>query len=137
VHPEQSIDQYLENFDEGNYSSLDVTTQIRAGWFDWFCRDSSLRSRTYRLTKKLVSLLPSPKIDTKNSYMFFKNNCPLVGSLYDDFRISDLKTGDVIWTIVPRSSHSGKAEVWGKENDFDGPIITGNWNDVKKFFREK
>ena len=54
----------------------------------------------------------------------FKNNCPCNGSLYDDFRICDVKTGEVIYTIVPSDGFKktkGKAIVWGRENDFEEP----------------
>jgi hypothetical protein len=57
----------------------------------------------------------------------------MVGSLYDDFRICDIETGDVIWTVVPKCSHSGLAEVWGKQNGFKGAVITGkNMNEIYK-----
>jgi len=45
-----------------------------------------------------------------------------------------METGNVIYTIVPRSGHTGKAEVWGRENNFDGPLVQGKWKDVKTFF---
>ena len=55
------------------------------------------------------------------------------GPLYDDFRICDVETGDVIWTVTPKCGHSGKAEVWGRQNDFKGPIAVGtNMNEIYK-----
>lgn len=132
-----SISDYLANFESGMYDSPDVRVQCEAGWYDWFCRDSSLKNKTVNLTKKLLRIVNSSKIDKQNMYVFFKNNCPLDGSLYDDFRICDMKTGDVIFTVIPSSGHNsnrGIAEVWGKENGFDGPIVSGTWKDVKNYF---
>ena len=131
----QSIRNFLKNFKEGQYESKNVKTQIDAGWYDWFCKDSSLYNKTKVLAEKLLSILPSYKIDIDKQFVFFKNNCPCVGSLYDDFRICDLKSGDVIWTITPKGN-KGQSEVWGRENGFEKPIISGTWSEVLNFFRE-
>jgi hypothetical protein len=48
-------------------------------------------------------------------------------------KICDIETSDVIWTITPKCGHSGKAEVWGRQNDFNGPITVGqNMNEIYK-----
>ena len=133
----QNVEKFVINFLKGNYEAGDVDTQIDAGWYDWFCRDSSLAGKTKTLGNKVVQLLSSDKIDTENMYVFFKNNCPIYGSLYDDFRFCDIETGDVIYTVTPKSGHDnnkGIASVWGRENNFKGPLIEGSWKDVKNFF---
>ena len=144
-----TIREFIKRFDNGDFNSSDVHTQCEAGWYDWFCKDSSLKNKTIALTKKLKTLLKSDKIDQDNMYVFFKNNCPMVGPLRDDFRICDIKTGKVIYTITPTHKipdgteyHGYKrvqkfktqSDVWGKENDFDKPLVEGSWNDVKAFF---
>ena len=30
-----------------------------------------------------------------------------------------------VYTVTPKSGHTGEAELWGRENSFDGPIKTG------------
>ena len=90
------IRQFLKNFDEGKYDDPSRSTQIDAGWYDWFCKDSSLKNKTVKLTKKLKQIVNSEKINQDTMYVFFKNNCPMVGSLYDDFRICNLESGEVI-----------------------------------------
>lgn len=129
-----NIDTFALRFLRGEFEDNSVNTQIEAGWYDWFCRDTSLANKTRNLGNKVIQLMKSEKIDTEKNYAFFKNNCPMNGPLYDDFRICDMETGDVIFTIVPRCSHSGQAEVWGRENDFNGPLVTGTWRNVKAFF---
>lgn len=132
-----SIREFLTKFDNGDFDSSDVDTQIDAGWYDWFCTDKSLRNKTYKLTTKLKQIVKSPKINQDIMYVFFTNNCPGIGSLYDDFRICSLETGEVVYTITPSSGHKsdkGVASIWGKENEFKEPILEGSWNDVVLFF---
>lgn len=135
----KNILEWVKDFKEFKFSDPDVSVQIEAGWYDWFCNDSALASKTKKLGKKLIQILNSPKINPRKQYVFFKNNCPCMGNLYDDFRICDLESGDVIFTIVPSSGHTvnkGRSEVWGKANDFKEPLITGTWKDVLKYFND-
>lgn len=133
------LTQWVANFRAGMYAAADLTTQCKAGWFDWFCKDKSLRGKTAALGPKVCRIAKSPKVNVETMYVFFKNNCPLYGSLYDDFRICDLESGDVIFTITPASGHSdeelkGRTEIWGRENDFDGPLYVGDWKGALKWF---
>ncbi|MFA7408569.1 MAG: hypothetical protein WCY93_12215 [Anaerolineaceae bacterium] len=132
-----NIETWAEKFKAGDFENPSFDTQVKAGWYDWFCRDTSLRNKTRKLGKKMLQLMKSPKINTETSYVWFKNNCPVYGRLYDDFRIADMETGDVIYTIIPSCGHDssrGEAQVWGRENNFDGPLVVGKWKDVKEFF---
>ena len=110
---------------------------INALWYDWFCKETSLENKGKTLLQRLNAISGSKKFDNDKTYVFFKNNCPCDGSLFDDFRICDIKTGDVIYCVVPKSGYNsnyGKAEVWGRENKFDDPIIEGTWKEVKDWF---
>lgn len=132
-----NIPAWINKFDGGDFSANDRVTQITAGWYDWFCRDTALAAKTAKLGKLVKTIAASPRFKADECYVFFKNNCPLVGSLYDDFRICDIKTGDVIFTVIPKEHRSGKCEVWGRGNDFDGPMFTANkWSEVVEWFAE-
>ncbi len=110
---------------------------IKSLWYDWFCKETSLVNKGKALLRRLNAISGSAKFDNDKTYVFFKNNCPCNGSLFDDFRICDIETGNVIYCVVPKSGYNsnyGKAEVWGRENKFDDPIIEGTWKEVKDWF---
>lgn len=131
-----NIKSWIERFDKGEFDSPSRLTQCNAGWFDWFYKDSSLAEKTKALGKKLKQIADSKKINKEKQYVWFNNNSPACGPQYDDFRIADIESGGTVYIIVPRSGHTGKAEVWGRENDFQEPIVSGTWRDVVKFFNE-
>lgn len=116
--------EWQQAFEAGEFNSPSVTTQIRAGWYDWFCRDTALAKKTQRMGGIIKKVRDGGKIDLDKTYVWFKNNCPLVGPLYDDFRIADRESGETLITICCDDKRSScKYEVWGSENGFDGPLI--------------
>ena len=131
---EISIRQWIENYNSGKYDSQDVKVQCEAGWYDWFCKNESLCGKTKRLAPKVKQLAKSSKVDVDNWYVWFKNNCPVYGSLYDDVRFADIKTGNVIYTIAFVKKYGQTIELWGKENDFKHPLVIGDWEDIKEYF---
>lgn len=93
------ISKWIEKFQNGDFSGYDFKTQCDAGWYDWFCKTESLRNKTYRMGRIISKIQPGGKVDMESWYVWFKNNCPMSGPLYDDFRFADLETGDVQMTI--------------------------------------
>lgn len=119
-----SVREWIVRFQNNEFEANDFRTQVDAGWYDWFCKTESLRNKTYKMGKIVKQVKDGGKVDLDKNYVWFKNNCPCVGPLYDDFRFANLETDDVQLTIAiddKRSEH--KYEVWGRKNNFDGPII--------------
>jgi hypothetical protein len=134
-----TIREFLRAESQGAFKASDVSTQCAAGWYDWFCRDHLLVDKTAKLTGLLRSICLSKKINLDSSYVFFKNNCPMVGKLYDQFSICDIETGDVLFCVIPSCGHtrtSGEAQVYARSNGFEEPVAKGNWNDVVAYFNE-
>ena len=132
-----TVREFIRHYENGDFNSRDRDTMIAAGWYDWLCRDESLKGRLDRLFPKVRLIAGSGKIDQDRSYVFFKNNCPLYGTLYDDFRFCDMESGDVIYTVVPRTGHTvhkGGAELRGRDNGLEKPLVEGTWKQIRDYF---
>ena len=103
----------LNAFASGQIMDSDGTIGSCFNFFDWFCKDASLERKANKLFPQVKKFIAAnPDIDILSTYVFFKNNCPACGPLYDDFRICN--ENEVLFTVIPKCSHSGKAEIWGK-----------------------
>jgi len=137
-----TLAQQLNAFASGRIMDSDGTTGSCYNFYDWFCADSSLERKAHALFPKVKRFLAAhPEIDILSTYVFFKNNCPMVGSLYDDFRIVDIESGNVLFTVTPHRvinpgrSNPGyrygnipretESEIWGRSNDFKEPLKVG------------
>ncbi|MDR0476174.1 MAG: hypothetical protein LBH43_21215, partial [Treponema sp.] len=134
---ETNVREFIRNYENGKYENPSKKTMIEAGWHDWFCEDEELKPRLDELFPKVKQIAQSPKINIDTMYVLFKNNCPGVGDIYDDFRFCKMRNDDVVYAVVPSSGHKrdkGLAEVWGEENDFQRALAKGYWHDIEEFF---
>ncbi len=131
-----NLQQQLEVFNTtSQFLNWEGEIHESCNFCDWFCKDSSLKNKATNLFKKVKRISKSKKIDLEKTYVFFKNNWR--NTSYDDFRICDLASGEVIYTITPSIVSRGirQANLWGKENDFESPLVEGSWQDVVNFFK--
>lgn len=102
-------------------------------FYDWFCSDKALQGKAKSLMAKAKKFAAKMNIDLDKHYVWFKNNCPMNGPLYDDFRISNIETGDVVYNVSPLDGHTGMARVYGAENGFEKPLAEAwSWKDLLK-----
>ncbi len=124
MRKEISIREWVERFNDGKYESIEVQTQIEAGWYDWFCRDSSLVNKTKRMGNIIKQIKPGGKVDLESSYVWFKNNCPFNGPLYDDFRIADIETDATLFVVqISNAYNKNSYTVFEQSNNFLTPVF--------------
>lgn len=86
-------------------------------WFDWFCKDHQLPKRGARMMKILSyarnHMKFQPVMNNKQDfYVFFKNNCPVVGRTYDQVSICEKGTGNVLFCIQDQVNKQRGIGVW-------------------------
>ena len=146
---EITLREWIILWDAGEFRAPDFGTQTRAGWYDWFCSDTSLARRLAAMAGKVKKIAKSDKINLDTMYVFFKNNCPMwTSATYDDFRICDMKTGDVIFTIVPKypkfvreGKNMFESVCENVSEVFDAgsgeTVVSGTWKEVLDYFGVK
>lgn len=122
-----SINKFLENPVQN--------TDEYSNFYDWFCSEKKLEKRMLSLIPKIKFLVKEGLIDGEKNIVWFKNNCPLIGTLYDDFRISTLD-GNFLGGFCPKSGHNkveNKCYFWFFDSNRN--VITKefkNWMTFKK-----
>jgi len=137
MQKEMKLKNFIERFKQGDFESNDVHTQIEARWYDWFCKDESLANKTKHMGNIVKQLKDVGKVNLETMYVWFKNNCPLAGFLYDDFRIADIETGDTLFTITINGFREDKRyTVYGRKNDFLDSLFETDSRELVKWLNE-
>ena len=124
---ETSVREWQVKFNLSGFDNPDRRTQIDAGWYDWFCRDTSLANKTKKMGRIIKQVKDGGKVNLDTMYVWFKNNCPLNGPLYDDFRFADIETGDVHFTIqIDCCWNNSKYAVYARKTGWDKPAFETN-----------
>ena len=122
MRDELSVRQWQEQFKAGAFDSPDFATQCRAGWYDWFCNDEALAGRLKRLARVVMGVTDPFILD--NYYVWFKNNCPMNGPLYDDVRFEPLsgeRDGKYFVVTLDSPHEKSKWALYTERNGFDKP----------------
>jgi len=132
------LSEWIQRFKSGEFDKPDTTTQIKAGWFDWFCRDSSLVNKTIKMGNIIKQIKVGGKVDLETSYVWFKNNCPLNGPLYDDFRIADIENNNNLFVVqIDCVWNDSKYTVFERLDGFEKPVFqTESSRELVKWFNK-
>jgi len=123
-----TVREWIQKFNNGEFEQKDFNTQCSAGWYDWFCSESSLSNRLKKMGNIIKDITNDYVLD--NYYVWFKNNCPCVGKLYDDFRFEplneDLRDQKYFGVTCDDTRSEYKYEVFTARNDYKTEFSANN-----------
>lgn len=125
-----TIRNWQTAFNQGLFDSMDRTTQIKAGWYDWFCKDEYLANKTKKMAEIIQHLKDGGKIDLDTTYIIFKNSCLIDGNLFDELKIMQIDGVETKLSIkFNHPSLPCKYNVYMIQNYFKEPIFSCNHKD--------
>lgn len=125
-----SITELLRNHDEI------FEKDDSCGFYDWFCKDSSLKRRALKMLPKLQFLVDEGLLNGDDKYVWFKNSCPLNGDLYDEMGISSIGGDeDYLGGLCPACGHTSSAKeasIWMLNDGEMHTVTADRWVTLKK-----
>ena len=133
-----SVRQWQTMYRMGTFSDKNRSVQIEAGWYDWFCQVESLAGRLKQIAPVVMGITDPFILD--NFYVWFKNNCPLNGPLYDDARFEPLsgERGGNYFLVIKDSPHEkSKWTLYTERYGFQEPEFQcGNVREMIRYLNQ-
>jgi hypothetical protein len=131
-----SIREFINNYEKGEFARFSIRSVINAGWAHWDCEPNELLPKLNAYYPYIKLLTHSNKIDTGSQSFYLKNKSSEEGNLDFIVFFDRIKKSKIyVIKIYPAAINSKEIiELWHTEDDPGGPVISGSWEEIRKFF---
>ncbi len=133
-----SVRKWQKQYRASRYSSRERSEQCEARWDDWFSKDEALAGRLKQLAPVILGITEPCILD--NYYLWLKNNCPVVGNLYDDVRFEPLtgeRNGRYFLVMLNSPHEETRWTLYAERYGFDDPAFgCGNAREMAQYINQ-
>lgn len=132
-----TIREFQNLYQEGHFKGSSRSTQIEAGWVDWFCPDSEL-SQKLKSFWNIISRINSPAALDNYTINFF-NRCPATDDpFYDEIYFSKLDESFFLILTIDDKREKGRFAISTAEKNafFRHVFSSDSINDAVAFINK-
>jgi hypothetical protein len=102
-----SLKEWITKYDNGDFNSTSQSVMVKAGWNEWFCKNTILLSKLKKLAPLVKLLSKSSLINSEKVFVLFENNHPVDNDFlpYDSISICEIINGKMLYWIAPEQYH--------------------------------
>lgn len=133
-----TLREFCESYRKGEFDASDRDTQIKAGWYDWFCADDKLADELKKIWEVLKGIENDFLLD--NYRVWFKNHRPVYGVSHNDVRFEPLNILErdthyfLITVESPKEKH--KYTVYTMRNNLEAEAAFDDVADIHKWLND-
>ena len=132
VPTQDSMNQWIYDFDSGRFNDSDIITQAEAGWSNWECENDRVVNQTRFVAPKIKFIAESGMVDPQKTFVQLYNGTLVNDKTYNEIAVREISTNRMLLTFQFYSDRT--MAIFG---DTAEPLFEGLWSDAKEWMKNQ